>query len=59
VETQNTTIEGKLTDANDNFIVLEWEAREPKYIGIGKETVQKREEIPYSEIKKAIVIIIF
>ena len=59
VETQTTTIEAKLTDANDDFIVLEWEAREPKKIGKGKETVQKRQEIPYSEIKKAIVIIIF
>ena len=59
VETQTTTIEAKLTEANDDFIVLEWEAREPKKIGKGKETVQKRDEIPYSEIKKAIVIIIF
>ena len=59
VETQTTTIEAKLTKANDDFIVLEWEAREPKKIGKGKETVQKRDEIPYSEIKKAIVIIIF
>ena len=59
VETQTTTIEAKLTEANDDFIVLEWEAREPKKIGKGKETVKKRLEIPYSEIKKAIVIIIF
>ena len=59
VETQTTTIEAKLTKANDDFIVLEWEAREPKKIGKGKETVQKKDEIPYSEIKKAIVIIIF
>jgi ribosome maturation factor RimP len=59
VETQTTTIEAKLTEANDDFIVLEWVAREPKKIGKGKETVQKRDEIPYSEIKKAIVIIIF
>ncbi len=59
VETQTTTIEAKLTEANDDFIVLEWEAREPKKIGKGKETVLKRQEIPYTEIKKAIVIIIF
>jgi len=45
VETQTTTIEAKLTEANDDFIVLEWEAREPKKIGKGKETVQKRQEI--------------
>ena len=59
VETDSVNIEAKLVEANDDFIVMEWEAREPKKIGKGKETVQKREEIPYSEIKKAIVIIIF
>ncbi len=59
VETDNIIIEAKLAEANDDFIVMEWEAREPKKIGKGKETVQKRQEIPYSEIKKAIVIIIF
>ena len=59
VETNSVNIEAKLVEANDDFIVMEWEAREPKKIGKGKETVQKRQEIPYSEIKKAIVIIIF
>ena len=59
VETEGIIIEAKLAEANDEFIVMEWEAREPKKIGKGKETVQKRQEIPYSEIKKAIVIIIF
>lgn len=59
VETDTIDIEAKLVEANDDFIVIEWEAREPKKIGKGKETVQKKQEIPYSEIKKAIVIIIF
>ena len=59
VETDTIIIEAKLVEANDDFIVMEWEAREPKKIGKGKETVQKKQEIPYSEIKKAIVIIIF
>ncbi len=59
VETDNTVIEAKLAEANDDFVVLEWEAREPKKIGKGKETVQKIQKISYSEIKKAIVIIIF
>ena len=59
VETDTINIEAKLVEANDDFIVMEWEAREPKKIGKGKETVQKRQEIPYSDIKKAIVIIIF
>jgi len=55
----STIIEAKLTDANDEQIVLSWEAREPKKIGKGKETVQKTREVPYSEIKEAIVTIIF
>jgi ribosome maturation factor RimP len=59
VETDSVNIEAKLVEANDDFIVMEWEAREPKKIGKGNETVQKRQEIPYSEIKKAIVTIIF
>lgn len=52
-------IEAGLTDANDEFIVLAWEAREPKQLGKGKETVQKRVEIPYADIKEAVVVIIF
>ena len=55
----NETIEAELADANDDFITLAWEAREPKKIGKGKETVQKRQEIPYSEIKEAIVTVTF
>ncbi len=56
-ETQE--VEAKLTEANDEFIVLEWKAREPKQIGKGKETVQKRVEMPYGEIKEAVVVIKF
>jgi ribosome maturation factor RimP len=53
------TIEAQLVGANDNFITLAWEAREPKKIGKGKETVQKKQEIPYSDIKEAIVTVTF
>jgi ribosome maturation factor RimP len=59
VKTATETIEAPLTEVNDNFIVLEWEAREPKKIGKGKETVQKRQEIPYTDIKEAVVTITF
>jgi ribosome maturation factor RimP len=55
----NTIIEAELTEANDDFIVLEWESREPKKIGKGKETVQNRVEVPYAEIKEAKVVIVF
>ena len=59
VKLEDTTIEAQMVDANDEFITLAWEAREPKKIGKGKETVQKRQEIPYSDIKEAIVTVIF
>jgi ribosome maturation factor RimP len=59
VETIAEKIEAELVDANDDFIILSWKAREPKKLGKGKETVQKRQEIPYSEIKKAIVTVTF
>jgi len=59
VKLATETIEAELVEANDNFIILSWKAREPKKIGKGKETVQKRQEIPYTEIKEAIVTITF
>jgi ribosome maturation factor RimP len=59
VKTVTQTIEAELVEANDEHIVLTWQAREPKKVGKGKETVQKREEILYTDIKEAIVIIIF
>ena len=59
VKLASETIEAQLVDANDEFITLVWEAREPKKIGKGKENVQKRQEIPYSEIKEAVVTVTF
>ena len=59
VKLAKETIEAQLIEANENFITLAWEAREPKKIGKGKETVQKRQEIPYSDIKEAIVTVTF
>jgi ribosome maturation factor RimP len=52
-------IEAELVEANDNFIILSWKARESKKIGKGKETVQKKQEISYKEIKEAIVTVTF
>lgn len=57
--TAGEEIQAPLTEANDEFIVLEWKAREPKQIGKGKETVQKKAEIAYGDIKEAVVVIIF
>lgn len=59
VKTAAGEIEAPLTEVNEEFIVLEWKAREPKQVGKGKETVQKRAEIPYADIKEAVVVIIF
>jgi ribosome maturation factor RimP len=59
VKLESETIEAELVEANDNFIILSWKSREPKKLGKGKETVQKRQEIPYTEIKEAIVTVTF
>jgi len=59
VKTATETIEATLENANDESITLSWTAREPKKIGKGKETVEHKREIPYSDIKEAIVTIIF
>lgn len=59
VTTATEKIEANITDTTDEFIVLEWTVREPKQVGKGKETVQKRAEIKYEDIKEAIVIITF
>lgn len=52
-------IEGELISADEESIVLQWRAREPKPVGKGKHDVEKQEKINYSEIKKAIVKITF
>lgn len=59
VKTANETIEAELVAADDAVIELSWSAREPKKVGKGKETVVKKQQIPYSEIKEAIVTINF
>jgi ribosome maturation factor RimP len=59
VQTASTTYEGSLTAVLEEHIVLEWKAREPKPIGKGKVTVQKRQEIDFAEINKAKVILKF
>ena len=59
VTTNTEKIEAELVEANDVFIILSWKAREPKKVGKGKETVQKEQQIPYTEIKEAIVTVTF
>ena len=59
VKTNNENIEAELVEANELFIILSWKAREAKKVGKGKETVQKELQIPYADIKEAIVTVTF
>ena len=52
-------MEGELVSADEQGIVLKWTTREPKPVGKGKITVEKEENITYTDIKKAIVKITF
>ena len=40
-------------------LTLEWKAREPKPVGKGKHTVQKKKEISFSEVMEAKVVLKF
>mgnify|MGYP000382865413 CR=1 FL=1 len=59
VKTSKDSFEGNLTETDEKGIVLEWKAREPKPIGKGKVTVRKKQEIDFSEIKEAKVVLKF
>ncbi|MGJ8731577.1 MAG: ribosome assembly cofactor RimP [Cellulophaga sp.] len=56
---EGRNFEGELTAATEDTITLEWKAREQKPVGKGKVTVQKKEEISFSDIKEAKVILKF
>lgn len=59
VQTADEKLEGTLTEANNEQVVLEWKVREPKPIGKGKITVTKTRILPYDSIKQAKVKIKF
>ena len=59
VKTSEEDLEGVLAEADEDKIVLNWKAREPKPIGKGKVTVQKTATISYKDIKEAKVKIVF
>ena len=56
---ENEKYEAVLTAADTNEIVLEWKAREPKPIGKGKEKKKKTLKIPYQNIDKAQIKLVF
>ena len=57
--TNNSNVEGKLINVNEEDIALEWKVREPKPIGKGKITVVKKAIIPFVDILEAKVKVIF
>lgn len=59
VRIQDSNFEGKLTATTEDSITLEWKAREPKPVGKGKVTVQKKQEIAISDIQEAKVVLKF
>lgn len=59
VRTGDQELEGTLVQTSENNITLEWKAREPKPEGKGKVTVQKKQDIAYSDIREAKVILKF
>lgn len=59
VKTSEEEFEGTLAAADDDKIILNWKAREPKPIGKGKVTVEKTATIAHKDIKEAKVKIVF
>ncbi len=55
----DSKIEGELVNVDDEKVIVRLEYRRPKLIGKGKEDVVEDKEIPYSDIKKALVTIKF
>lgn len=55
----SSKIEGELSKVDDEKVTLILRYRKPKDIGKGKVDVEEEKEIPYSEIKKALVVIKF
>jgi ribosome maturation factor RimP len=59
VKTQTENIEAELINVSDEGVELSWKAREPKPVGKGKVTVQKKAKIAFNDIVEAKVVIKF
>ncbi|WP_027377064.1 ribosome assembly cofactor RimP [Kaistella palustris] len=55
----STKIEGELARVEEENIVLVMRYRKPKEVGKGKVDVEEEKEIPYTDIKKALVAVKF
>lgn len=51
--------EGELISADDEKCTLQWKYRKPKEVGKGKVDVVETQDFPYSEIRKAWVVVKF
>ena len=52
-----SSLQGLLDAADDFGFTLKWKQREPKPIGKGKITVEKKEKLSYNEVIKTIVLV--
>ena len=52
-----SSLQGLLDGADDFGFTLKWKQREPKPIGKGKRTVEKKEKLSYNEVIKTIVLV--
>lgn len=59
ITNDDTKIQGELIDNDEKKIILLLKYRKPKEVGKGKMDVEEEREIPYENIKKAIVTIQF
>ena len=59
VKTAVEEFEGVLSEVGEEGVTLEWKAREPKPIGKGKHTVEKKVVVLFTDIIEAKVKIIF
>ena len=57
--TNSSEIEGELAQVDEEKITLVLRYRKPKEVGKGKVDVEEEKEIPYSDIKKALVVLKF
>jgi ribosome maturation factor RimP len=59
VTLNDKVLEGEIVEADEEGVIIFWEAREPKPVGKGKITVEHEEKINYADIKKAIIKVTF
>lgn len=57
--TDSSEIEGELAKVDEEKVTLVLRYRKPKEVGKGKVDVEEEREIPYSDIKKALVVLKF